>query len=99
MAKNNHQFEIKRFTTQHGKNQYLLISRGEAAVIDASESYAEIGKIIDDQGIQLKYLLITHAHKPHLQALPDLKKNFGGMAKISLYGLNDVAIIQYMGMR
>jgi glyoxylase-like metal-dependent hydrolase (beta-lactamase superfamily II) len=78
MAKNNHHFEIKRFTTPRNKNQYLLISRNEAAVIDVSESYEEIGKIIGELGIKLKYLLITHAHKPHLQALPDLRKNYGG---------------------
>ena len=78
MAKNNHPFEIKRFTTPRDKNQYLLISRNEAAVIDVAESYEEIGKIIDELGIKLKYLLITHAHKPHLQALPDLRKNYGG---------------------
>jgi glyoxylase-like metal-dependent hydrolase (beta-lactamase superfamily II) len=79
MAENNHHFEVKRFTTRQDKNQYLLISRDEAAVIDISESYEEIGRIIDEQGIRLKYLLITHAHKPHLQALPDLKKICGGM--------------------
>jgi glyoxylase-like metal-dependent hydrolase (beta-lactamase superfamily II) len=77
MAKNNHHFEIKRFTNHRDKNQYLLTSGNEAAVIDVSESYEEIGKVIDALGIELKYLLITHAHKPHLQALPDLKKNYG----------------------
>jgi glyoxylase-like metal-dependent hydrolase (beta-lactamase superfamily II) len=78
MAKKNHHFEIKRFTTRKDKNQYLLVSRDEAAVIDVAESCEEIGKIINERGIKLKYLLITHAHKPHLQALPDLKENFGG---------------------
>jgi glyoxylase-like metal-dependent hydrolase (beta-lactamase superfamily II) len=78
MAKNSHHIEIKRFTTPRDKNQYLLISRNEAAVIDVAESHEEIGKIIDALGIELKYLLITHAHKPHLQALPELKKKYGG---------------------
>ena len=78
MARNNHHFEIKRFATSRNKNQYLLISRNEAAVIDVSESYEEIGKIIGELGINLKYLLITHAHKPHLQALPDFRNNHGG---------------------
>ena len=78
MAKNNYHFEIKHFTTSRNKNEYLLISRNEAAAIDVSESYQEIGEIINELGIKLKYLLITHAHKPHLQALPDLRKNYGG---------------------
>ncbi len=78
MAKNGRQFEIRRFTTQQDKNQYLLTSRNEAAVIDVSESFEAVAKLIDDLGIKLKYLLITHAHKPHLDALPDLKRKYGG---------------------
>jgi glyoxylase-like metal-dependent hydrolase (beta-lactamase superfamily II) len=78
MAKNNHHFDIKRFITPQDRNQYLLISRDEAAVIDVSESHAEIGQIIDNLGAKLKYLLITHAHKSHLLALPDMKKNMAG---------------------
>ncbi|CAB1077546.1 hypothetical protein JY97_08365 [Alkalispirochaeta odontotermitis] len=78
MAKNNHHFDIKRFVTPLDKNQYLLISRNEAAVIDVLESQAEIGQTLGDLGLELKYLLITHAHKSHLQALPDIKKNYGG---------------------
>jgi glyoxylase-like metal-dependent hydrolase (beta-lactamase superfamily II) len=58
-----------------GKNQYLLVSAGEAAAIDVSEAHDEVGSILDGMGIGLKYLLITHGHKFHLQALGDLKKN------------------------
>ena len=78
MAKISYDFDIKRFVSPEDKNQYLLISRGEAAVIDASGSAAEIGKTIEDLGVTLKYLLVTHAHKSHLRALPDLKKRYGG---------------------
>jgi glyoxylase-like metal-dependent hydrolase (beta-lactamase superfamily II) len=69
---------IQRFVSTAGKNQYLLTSAGQAAAIDVSESYADICKILDTMGIGLKYLLVTHAHKRHLQALPDLKRNYGG---------------------
>ena len=78
MAKNNHHFDTKRFITAQDKNQYLLISREEAAVIDVSESQEEIGRILDDLGLKLKFLLVTHAHKSHLQALPEIKKKYGG---------------------
>lgn len=70
---------IQRFASTTGKNQYLLTSAGEAAVIDVSESYADVCKILDNMGIGLKYLLVTHAHTPHLQALPELKRNYGGI--------------------
>ncbi len=69
---------IRRFVSTTGKNQYLLTSAGEAAVIDVSESYDEICKILDHMKIELKYLLVTHAHKLHLKALPELKRKYGG---------------------
>ncbi len=69
---------IQRFVSTTGKNQYLLMSAGEAAVIDVSDSYDEICEILDNMEIGLKYLLVTHAHKRHLKALPELKKKYGG---------------------
>ena len=70
---------IQRFVSETDKNQYLLTCAGEAAVIDVSESYDEVCNFLDEKGIKLKYLLITHAHKNHLQALPDLKRKYGGI--------------------
>jgi glyoxylase-like metal-dependent hydrolase (beta-lactamase superfamily II) len=78
MEKTQSNLDIQRFVSTTGKNQYLLTSAGEAAVIDVSESYNEISKIFDHKKIGLKYLLVTHAHKRHLQALPELKRNYGG---------------------
>ena len=70
---------IQRFVSTTDKNQYLLTSAGEAAVIDVSETYDEVCNVLDEKEIKLKYLLITHAHKRHLQALPDLKRRYGGI--------------------
>ena len=70
--------EIQRFVSTTGKNQYLLTSAGEAAVIDVSEAHDEICQILDKMGIGLRYLLVTHAHKDHLKALPKLKSKYGG---------------------
>jgi len=85
MGKTQSNLEIQRFVSTTGKNQYLLTSAGEAAVIDVSESYDEICKILDQKGVELKYLLVTHAHKRHLQALPALKRNYGGTFCIHEY--------------
>ena len=74
MKKSQSNLLIQRFVSTTGKNQYLLTSAGEAAVIDVSESYDEICKVLDNMEIGLKYLLVTHAHKLHLKALPELKK-------------------------
>jgi len=69
---------IQQFVSTTGKNQYLLMSAGEAAVIDVSESYDDIYKILDNTEIGLRYLLVTHAHRRHLEALPELKRKYGG---------------------
>lgn len=74
MAKNDSSLKIQRFVTKTGKNQYLLTSGGEAAAIDVSEAVEEVGSILENRCIELKYLLITHAHESHLRVLPDLKK-------------------------
>jgi len=78
MAKNESSMKIQRFVSTTGKNQYLLTSAGKAAVIDVSEAHDEVGANLENRGIGIKYLLITHAHQRHLQALPALKKKFGG---------------------
>ena len=77
MAKNKSDLEVKQFVTPSGQNQYLLISGSEAATIDVSVAIDEVGKILADQELPLKYVLVTHAHQSHVQALPDLKQKFG----------------------
>jgi hydroxyacylglutathione hydrolase len=77
MAKSNGHLEVKRFVSDQGKNQYLLISGKEAAVIDVSDAAGEVGELIDEMGLTLKYLLVSHAHQSHVAALPRLKEKFG----------------------
>ena len=78
MRKSPSNLVIKQFVSTSGKNQYLLTSADEAAVIDVSESYDELCKILDNMENGLKYLLVTHAHQLHLKALPELKRKYGG---------------------
>lgn len=78
MQKKQIDFEIQRFESTERKNQYLLTSAGEAAVIDVSEASGEICKILENTETKLKYLFVTHAHERHLQAMPELRKRYGG---------------------
>lgn len=78
MAKSKGHLDIKRFVSAQGKNQYLLISGNEAAALDISDAVDEVGRLIDEMGLTLKYLLITHAHQSHVAALPLLKEKFDG---------------------
>jgi hydroxyacylglutathione hydrolase len=77
MAKNKGHLEVKRFVSDQGKNQYLLISGNEAAVIDVSDAVDEVGKLLEEMGLALKYVLVSHAHQSHVPALPLLKEKFG----------------------
>lgn len=77
MAKNKGHLEVKRFISDQGKNQYLLISGNEAAVIDVSDAVDEVGKLLEERGLALKYVLVSHAHQSHVAALPLLKEKFG----------------------
>ncbi len=43
MKKNAGSTQIKRLISKTGKNQYLLVSAGEAAAIDVSETHDEVG--------------------------------------------------------
>jgi glyoxylase-like metal-dependent hydrolase (beta-lactamase superfamily II) len=77
MAKNKGHLEVKRFVSDQGKNQYLLISGNEAAAIDVSDAVDEVGKHLEEMGLTLKYVLVSHAHQSHVAALPRLKEKFG----------------------
>ncbi len=69
--------DVRRFVSDKDKNQYLLISGNEAAVIDVSDAVDGIGEIITELGLTIKYLLVSHAHPSHVQALPLLKEKYG----------------------
>jgi len=77
MAKNKGHLEVKRFVSDQGKNQYLLISSNEAASIDVSDAVDEVSKHLEEMDLTLKYVLVSHAHQSHVAALPLLKEKFG----------------------
>ena len=77
MAKKKGDLEVKHFQSQSGSNQYLLISGSQAASIDVSEAIDEVGRILKERDLTMKYLLVTHAHRSHVQSLPLLKEKFG----------------------
>ena len=79
MATDTDNLKIEHFTkTSAHKNEYLLINQNEAAVIDVAEAFEDVSGAIKESGLRLKYILITHATKAHIQALDQLKKTFGG---------------------
>lgn len=75
--------EIKTFEAGPlSANNYLLIDNGEAVLIDCSEYKPEIL-----EGINLKYIILTHGHFDHVLGVNQTKKATG--AKVLIHQ-NDV---------
>jgi len=71
---------IKRFVSSPNEtNTYLLIEGNEAAVIDVANAYPDVRDTLNELGISLKYLLVTHGHPSHLGSIRMTKENLGGM--------------------
>jgi glyoxylase-like metal-dependent hydrolase (beta-lactamase superfamily II) len=64
-------------------NCYLLISNGEAAVIDPGGGAKLILKEIEKNKVKLKYIILTHGHWDHTLSALKIKKETG--AKILLH--------------
>ena len=98
---------LKRFPTGIiSENCYIIGDAGEGAVIDPGVETADIVKVLDEQKLSLKYILLTHAHLDHILNMEKLRDTRGGKIVIheedagllgdpavngaSLFGLNTV---------
>lgn len=56
-------------------NCYILYDENtkETAVIDPGGDFPEIKSFIEDNGLKVKYIIITHGHGDHIGALRELK--------------------------
>ncbi len=71
---------LKRTPGSFGSNCYLLISRGEAAVIDPSVDAKTLLQEIETRGAHLSMILLTHGHFDHIFSLDDLRDQTGAPA-------------------
>lgn len=60
-----------------GVNTYFLVNEetGEAVAIDCGERYSDIKKFEKDNGITVKYELLTHSHFDHSASAVELQKD------------------------
>jgi len=69
--------EIKRFVLSDFEvNNYLLIEGKEAVLIDAGFDPEPIETYLLEKGIELKAILLTHAHLDHIGGLQRLRERF-----------------------
>jgi glyoxylase-like metal-dependent hydrolase (beta-lactamase superfamily II) len=73
--------ELRRVTTTRAGNTvhcYLAwdeVSR-EAALFDTGWDAAPVFSLLEEQGVQLKHLFLTHTHEDHVAALADVRERF-----------------------
>lgn len=72
--------ELRKITTtqSYGVNCYLVwdeISR-EAALFDTGWDATPVFQILDENGLQLKHLFITHMHEDHIAAMGAIRERF-----------------------
>lgn len=75
----------------------------EAMVIDPGGEAEKIIEMMKILNVNLKYIVLTHCHGDHIDAVTDVQKNLGGKILIHVIeaeGLNnkDISLTGYIGM-
>ncbi len=65
-----------------GSNCYLLTSDNLAAVIDPSADTRTLKKVLDEENLQLQYILLTHGHFDHIASMDGLRAATGAPVMI-----------------
>ena len=57
-----------------GSNCYLLISGGNAAIVDPSADAKTLVQALREEGASLRFILLTHGHFDHIVSLDSLRQ-------------------------
>ena len=70
-------------TFGHWSNSYLIVSDGDAALVDPSSAPSHVVDSLADNGCTLKYILLTHGHYDHTKYVAKVKETTG--AKVCIH--------------
>ncbi len=66
----------------YDSNMYIVAKNKEGVIIDAGVKYSEISKILEDDNIKIRYIILTHGHYDHIGYLHDLYEKTGAKVLI-----------------
>jgi len=71
-------------------NSYIVADNGEGVVIDSGVSSEDILKKVENLGLKIKYVILTHSHIDHICTVDETSKGLG--AKVAIYKLEAGAL-------
>lgn len=82
---------LKRIATgMLGSNCYIIANNGTCAVIDPGVCIDEITEILNDNNLEVKYIILTHAHLDHIVTVDKLRQATNG--QVALHRLEAPAL-------
>ena len=74
-----------------GANMYVIDCDGFGAVIDPSCDYLKVKDFLENNGIEIKYIILTHAHFDHILEIDSWKSNTPADV---IVGVNEAAALR-----
>ena len=66
-----------------GSNSYILGYNGEAVVIDVGNDADDIYEVVVNEGMRVKYIILTHGHYDHIAYVDELRRKTN--AKVAIH--------------
>lgn len=63
-------------TSKMQENIYIFVKGNQAIIVDPGDDYEKIVELIENQKLELKYILLTHGHGDHIGAVNKLKEKY-----------------------
>lgn len=67
---------VKAIINEFAENTYLIIEKKQCIIIDPGASLEAIKQYIDEEELEIQYILLTHGHIDHIIGVNDLIKEY-----------------------
>ncbi|MBF1209772.1 MAG: MBL fold metallo-hydrolase [Gemella morbillorum] len=67
------------------ENCYIVYKNGRGLIIDPGEGFEKIQKTVEELGVKIEAILLTHAHFDHIMSLDECRKYYNVPVYISPY--------------